>query len=280
MINNSETAFIYKYLPSDRESYFSDQLLRFTQPQDLNDPFECIPAQPSIDEVKDLIERVFKIRVEEIHRMKKITKASRKELLNENEITKKREITKLTKSQDNLRSHFLSQGKENINKHIGVFSLSRRWNSTLMWSHYCNSHKGFCIGFDKNNEFFTSGKLAGHPPVPLKSVVYSDSRVQVPLERNQVISFDVMYTKSKDWAYEEEERLLAMLKFANKTIKSNPSDICLFEVPHNLIKEIIIGANASTDLINKITTFGKSINSKVYLSMISEKEFDMTRKLL
>src|SRR3954471_5525958 len=30
----------------------------------------------------------------------------------------------------------------------GVLSLSERWNSVLMWSHYADNHRGVCIEFD------------------------------------------------------------------------------------------------------------------------------------
>jgi Protein of unknown function (DUF2971) len=30
----------------------------------------------------------------------------------------------------------------------GVFSLSERWDSVLMWSHYADHHRGICIEFD------------------------------------------------------------------------------------------------------------------------------------
>ena len=40
---------------------------------------------------------------------------------------------------------------QNQSKHItnmGVFCLSERCDSILMWSHYADCHKGVCIGFD------------------------------------------------------------------------------------------------------------------------------------
>jgi len=40
---------VYKYLPPDRKTYLDDELLRFTQPGALNDPFECIPIVPKVD---------------------------------------------------------------------------------------------------------------------------------------------------------------------------------------------------------------------------------------
>ena len=43
---------VYKYLPPDRKTYLDDELLRFTQPGALNDPFECIPIVPKVDPEK------------------------------------------------------------------------------------------------------------------------------------------------------------------------------------------------------------------------------------
>lgn len=36
-------------------------------------------------------------------------------------------------------------------KFIGVFSVSTDPNNILMWSHYADNHKGFCIRFNREN---------------------------------------------------------------------------------------------------------------------------------
>lgn len=48
----------YKYLPIDRKDYLQNEFLRFTQPSDLNDPFECLPQKPSEEEFNMLIDTV------------------------------------------------------------------------------------------------------------------------------------------------------------------------------------------------------------------------------
>lgn len=47
------------------------------------------------------------------------------------------------------------QVEDEINnlKSFGVVSFSKRNDSILMWSHYADSHKGFCIGFHTKIEF-------------------------------------------------------------------------------------------------------------------------------
>ena len=49
---------LFKYLPPERKTFFTDFLLRFTQPSDLNDPFECLPAARDIDHSDWTSERI------------------------------------------------------------------------------------------------------------------------------------------------------------------------------------------------------------------------------
>lgn len=40
------------------------------------------------------------------------------------------------------------KNRQDIDKSFGIMSLTIHPLNYLMWSHYANSHKGFCIGFD------------------------------------------------------------------------------------------------------------------------------------
>ncbi|MBL7103181.1 MAG: DUF2971 domain-containing protein [Bacteroidales bacterium] len=35
------------------------------------------------------------------------------------------------------------------NDHYGILSLSAKWDNILIWGHYAEKHKGFCIGFNE-----------------------------------------------------------------------------------------------------------------------------------
>ena len=55
-----------------------------------------------------------------------------------------------------------------------------------MWSHYTKSHKGFCIGFDSNDEYFTNFLSSDREKSKtIMDVVYSDKRVKIPMELGQ-----------------------------------------------------------------------------------------------
>ena len=43
---------------------------------------------------------------------------------------------------------------------FGIFSLSKTYRDELLWSHYANSHKGFCIEYDLKQ--LLTGQNANH----------------------------------------------------------------------------------------------------------------------
>jgi Protein of unknown function (DUF2971) len=90
---------------------------------------------------------------------------------------------------------------------FGVFSMSQIEDNILMWSHYANHHKGFCIGFvRKNDNLF--GDIARTQPVEY-DYNYPEA---YPLDENgnydEAIFKKMLFTKAKDWEYEKEWRLI------------------------------------------------------------------------
>lgn len=105
---------------------------------------------------------------------------------------------------------FIQGLKEFRNKDIkkfGVFSMRQIKGNILMWSHYANQHKGFCIGFvRKTNNLL--GDITKTQPVE-----YDCNYPEVdPLDENgnydHSIFTKMLFTKAKDWEYEKEWRLV------------------------------------------------------------------------
>ena len=94
---------------------------------------------------------------------------------------------------DNLLSHsYLGQ--------MGVYCMSAINNDILMWSHYASGHTGFCLQFDANNEFFVrSEKINYSKEYPIVNFFTNTQE-----EKYQA----TLLTKSYDWAYEEEWRII------------------------------------------------------------------------
>ena len=91
-------------------------------------------------------------------------------------------------------------------KNFGVFSMSQINDNILMWSHYANQHKGFCIGFFRKTDNLLGDITKTRP------VVYDcDYPEADPLDENgnydHSCSIKMLFTKAKNWEYEKEWRL-------------------------------------------------------------------------
>lgn len=87
----------------------------------------------------------------------------------------------------------------------GVSCFSARNDDVLMWSHYGDRHKGFCLGFRSNREPFSQAwqvdYQANVPAVNPTSLILDDVHD----------AFRAMIaTKSQHWSYEQEWRLFHM----------------------------------------------------------------------
>jgi hypothetical protein len=109
---------------------------------------------------------------------------------------------------------------------IGISSFSQNGMEPLLWSHYANSYRGFCLKFKSD---FLNKK--NKELVKLKKVIYSDS--PNPISINLKFSnFYQFILKLNNWSYEKEWRLL----FQNPSSVNNK---CYFD--ESSIEEISIG---------------------------------------
>lgn len=94
----------------------------------------------------------------------------------------------------------------------GIFSLSSSNRIGLMWSHYADSHYGFCIGYgvSKNNDL-GNGKCE---PISYKKYKsFSLMEMWKGIEQNDPHSARKMFkamvlSKDPNWQYEREKRVL------------------------------------------------------------------------
>ncbi len=100
--------------------------------------------------------------------------------------------------------------KKHADENWGVLCFSRSWENPLLWSHYADKHRGVCLGLDVSDKWITE-------------VTYSSSRFRCELEAALASPGDggpltrlLFSTKFKDWTYEDEVRVLIMLKQEQK----------------------------------------------------------------
>ena len=220
---------VYKYLHPDRIDVLQNAAIRFSQPVALNDPFESLPC---FSEYREHLRQVLlKKRVDRFGPESANVALDTLDLMID------------------ARLHALP---ETLGQYFVILSLSKTRSNLLMWAHYADCHRGFVVGFDVSNEFFKPGN--GKSIDGLRDVEYSAKRERVPAEGLQNLTKAQMhtlnegwfFTKSDDWAYEEEVRILAEPQAADRTLPGpDGCDICLFKFPRDAVKEVVFGMQMS-----------------------------------
>ena len=119
---------------------------------------------------------------------------------------------------------------------MGVLSLSEDPLHQLMWAHYSDSHKGFCLGFE-NHETNIIGQY-GSEVNYFKKMPKPNIRGFQKGGGGEVINM-IAYSKSLDWKYEKEWRIL-------KQTGNN-----LYSYPGKL-SEVILGLKISSEDEDKV----------------------------
>lgn len=120
---------------------------------------------------------------------------------------------------------------------VGIFSLSAIQREILLWSHYADEHKGFCVGFELNKDenIFGNTVLQGPWEVEYtRSNPYLEFFKDTLKDKQDKKYFKLLLLaygfthKATNWQYEKEYRL----------IKDKPGVV---EYPPSMVKEIIFG---------------------------------------
>ena len=130
-----------------------------------------------------------------------------------------------------------------IENKYGIFSLTKDYKHTLLWSHYANSHKGFCVEFEleKLENYFLNLFIKDSVMVELLFVEYfADMPIITPSNIHNEEAFELKY-KSKVWDYEDEIRLVL-----------NGKTNCGIIYPEECITKIILGCEMQQKHIDEI----------------------------
>ncbi|MBJ8407489.1 DUF2971 domain-containing protein [Citrobacter cronae] len=208
--------FLYKYMTL-RDGFFSNPMIRATPAKLLNDPFEgCF----TVHQVRDAEYN----HIDYYRQQGQVVR----EYLDEYQIKESMGI---------LQSDI---------EEVGIISFTESYNNTLMWAHYGDEHKGVVVEFDFNEPFFTSSihNVDGRATRFKKDFMGTcfelpekvDYRRNIPDFKRPEFSAPenmnefhwnkfykaVLFTKSIDWIYEQEQRSIVRLYDADSIIcKSN-----------------------------------------------------------
>lgn len=211
---------IYKYASLETAKLIlGSSKLKFSKPSEFNDPFDCnitVNTDNSYEEIESYIHG----------------------LISEGKLKEERVKEFEEKLCDpDYRFELTNKSIKEAKEAFGITCFSQNSNNLLMWAHYANMHRGIAIKFDILNDpdlFMT--------PYHVK---YSDKYPEYNYIRDKNSAATcLLETKSLDWKYEEEIRI--MKQGAN-----------LYAMNQNAISEIIFGCRMTKNEMQNFISFAK-----------------------
>lgn len=172
---------IYRYMRFDdfwEKNIFEGQAY-LGEANNLNDPFDCLIYVNHETFTKHIFQMVHKIFPQTDRKLlEEATKAS------------------ITEKMDEYLYYMKSQFR--------IACFTENSDSSLMWAHYSDSHKGFCMEYDLTK--LPEGYRYGILPVIYSDERYDATRAVITQNRNLVSN--PFYFKSSHWEYEKEWRMV------------------------------------------------------------------------
>lgn len=199
MFDEEHVIYRYKYLPFSEGALkiLTEGTIKFTCPLEFNDPFDCFPHYDttSISQLPGMRPDLFKAAGDRrgLSPAKRLQQKGCFVARLRNRIEDGSFVTDLVKG-------------------VGVVSLSKVGLNILMWSHYADFHRGFVIefripvmGHKEEDLHLASDRLVPFP------VTYRTNRphIRIGTEYPDNLLEQALLTKSLDWKYEAEERVIS-----------------------------------------------------------------------
>jgi hypothetical protein len=177
-------ATLYKYLPNLGIEFFEQPTFKISPPSLLNDPFEFSFSS----EIKIAYRNYL-----------------RKKLPNSFVV------------EEEKINHYLNHALNSI----GIISLTETHRSLLMWAHYADEHRGFCIGVDEDyleniNNIEPNNNVIPIQNRPIK-IKYDTKRFDLDINHPsfsnvlKALIMNQLTVKSDEWIYEKEYRSIVYL---------------------------------------------------------------------
>lgn len=268
-------ATLYKYvsLSGDSNNELDNIKLKTLENNELfiacnlnfNDPYDCAINMDISKEIRATFETICSkeltkgfSRENRRKTQSKMFKSQLQQLLKESS----KEADKLTVE--------MQQDWEHFRETLGVCCLSGYYNSELMWSHYTNAYKGFCIGYDTHELSKCTPLLPiiySKEVTSFKDYINFDTTNWMYKNPNyKLIGIHCITKKSPVWKYENEWRIVNTIKGCGENIK--------VPVPSKLY----IGCRMDDAQKKKLICIAKKLHiPKIYEIVLNPEEFELKR---
>jgi len=252
---------LYRYFAFDKANprYVSDLLasglLYFSKPSQFNDPFECKPNWRYPSDVRR--QRQLKSALKRIVRSRSRDRDEAHQVLSSAMRGPSAEL------EESVRSAAAKAFQD-----VRICCFSDSYENLLLWSHYADSHRGYCVGFDASHSPFRAA---------LK-VFYQDDYPNIDFPVKAENGFDSVLTKYKLWEYESEYR--AIFVPGAEAQPTNHDEFCILQI--DAITDVYLGAliePANEQLVLKSIAAGEYLPN-VWKAKLSESSFALDFKLV
>lgn len=177
------------------------------------------------------------------------------------------------------------QLKETCKEHKHIKNLSRSFdyfrirsfcngdtedalNSLLMWSHYADEHRGYCIKYKLSKHFIKQDENDSFEHMFLKPIIYRKDEDKVDISEMTTINTDLAFaTKHESWGYENEVRLIVYNPNKEDAFYGIPLD------KDSCIEAIYFGCKCDPKTINTIKNlFSKADIPPKFFKVYSESK--------
>jgi Protein of unknown function (DUF2971) len=216
---------LFKYMSATRlMAMLKQPSIRFTQPSALNDPYEC---HLTLDR-KALLAHY------------RESRRSHEPSLGADRLDKS-----VAMAEDQLVIDALLHYRERRNG-LGVVSLSENPLQLLMWAHYADEHRGAVVELDMTHPALMPRSDGGATYSDIRKVEYTQLKVSGLPWPNTIVN--VLSTKSTDWSYEREWRLIRTLNLTRELTDS----IHVVDFDLSAIRTIYLGAHFDARHLSEI----------------------------
>ena len=170
----------------------------------------------------------------------------------------------------------------------------------LMWSHYSDNHRGFCVEYDMssfkksfeenvspddfhhNKDIYLDGKMRFSIKAGLFPVMYGSQVVSLPtreLLKSKIVSNKLIssynidkavyrsyLTKSSNWSYENEWRII---------IDDRVCKYYDYKIPFPYIKTIFVGCHMEDSMVRMIRDIATGLNIPIKIMKLQKPKFTL-----
>ena len=302
---------LFKYLQPSRIDVLERLMIKFSRPDDFNDPFESLPfvvGLMSPETVESLYEENIETHLDQIKfesvlkylpkedlalipkeyfpLISSITIGQAKEMLNIKDLFK----DLILKYPEKIEGSIATAFKKKWNELFGILCLSEKYDNLIMWAHYAQNHEGFVLGFNSEDPFFFQKRSEYDALRTLKKVKYKENRPEITFfnikmsdsELADYLIENILLTKSNHWEIEDEWRIIFSLKDADEIVDHDNKKSYLFKFPKELITSIYFGVRINDKLRDDMIKIIKDLSSsiKIYQAYLDQRKYFLDFKPL